>query len=385
MDNDSYSEVSTQGWFSRIGESIKGILFGLILFIAAFPLLWWNEGRSVERYNSLKEGQAAVISVAAEAINPANDGKLVHTQGLANTSEVLIDNEFGVSAVALKLIRQVSMYQWKEQEHTETHENAGGSKTTKKTYTYSKEWSGSPINSGNFKQSANHGNPPMPLNSQTQQAQQVNVGAFNLNASQVAAISGAEAFSVQNALAPDQMYGKPLAVTGEGFYLGRNAGDPQIGDLKINFQIVKPQNISLVAQQSGKTFAPYQTQAGSAIDLLEMGLKDANSLFAAAQSENTAITWGVRLGGCFAMWLGLYLLFRPFAVVGSVLPLLGDLISMGAGLLAFFITLPCSMLIIAVAWIAYRPWLAGTLIAIALISVVATKFVPRRHAITAHA
>ncbi len=56
MDNDSFTEVSSQGWFSRIGDSIKGILFGIFLFIAAFPLLWWNEGRSVERYNSLKEG-----------------------------------------------------------------------------------------------------------------------------------------------------------------------------------------------------------------------------------------------------------------------------------------------------------------------------------------
>ncbi|MDD1611461.1 MAG: hypothetical protein LUO95_13035, partial [Methylococcaceae bacterium] len=83
MDNDSYTEVTSESWFSRIGDSIKGILFGFILFVIAFPLLWWNEGHSVERYNSLKEGQGLVISAPVDSVNAANNGKLVHTQGLA--------------------------------------------------------------------------------------------------------------------------------------------------------------------------------------------------------------------------------------------------------------------------------------------------------------
>jgi hypothetical protein len=161
MSNDSYTEFSSQSWFSRIGESIKGILFGFILFVVAFPLLWWNEGRSVERYNSLKEGQGIVISVSADSINPANHGKLVHTQGMATTQETLTDDVFSVSVAAIKLQRLVAMYQWKETEKTETHEEVGGTKTTKKTYTYTEGWSNSPISSNSFKQSSGHDNPPM--------------------------------------------------------------------------------------------------------------------------------------------------------------------------------------------------------------------------------
>jgi len=39
---DSYTEISREGWFSRIGGSIKGILFGLVAIPVCVILLWWN-------------------------------------------------------------------------------------------------------------------------------------------------------------------------------------------------------------------------------------------------------------------------------------------------------------------------------------------------------
>ena len=45
--SDSYTEVTSQNWFSRIGESIKGILFGIVIIPLMIILLWWNEGRAV--------------------------------------------------------------------------------------------------------------------------------------------------------------------------------------------------------------------------------------------------------------------------------------------------------------------------------------------------
>ena len=54
--SDSFSSVSTDSWFSRIGKSISGVLIGIVLFLVAFPLLWWNEGRAVKTANGLKQG-----------------------------------------------------------------------------------------------------------------------------------------------------------------------------------------------------------------------------------------------------------------------------------------------------------------------------------------
>ena len=77
MSADTFTEVTDQSWFSRIGGSIKGVLVGLILFVAAFPVLFWNEGRAVKTARSLTEGAAAVIEVSADAPDPGNEGKLV--------------------------------------------------------------------------------------------------------------------------------------------------------------------------------------------------------------------------------------------------------------------------------------------------------------------
>ena len=40
-------EYEEEGWFSRIGDSIKGIFGGIAIFMLAFPLIFWNECRAV--------------------------------------------------------------------------------------------------------------------------------------------------------------------------------------------------------------------------------------------------------------------------------------------------------------------------------------------------
>src|ERR1017187_8760795 len=116
MADDKLTEVTTQSWFGRIGESIKGILVGLLLVAGAVILLLWNEGRAIKRAKTLSEGAKGVVTVSTDRIEPANEGKLVHLIGMATTTEKLADPEFGVSATALKIRRIAEMYQWKESE-----------------------------------------------------------------------------------------------------------------------------------------------------------------------------------------------------------------------------------------------------------------------------
>src|SRR5436190_1615354 len=52
----SYTVTSSESWFGRIMSSIKSVLVGLVLFLAAFPLLFWNEGNAVRTAKSLEEG-----------------------------------------------------------------------------------------------------------------------------------------------------------------------------------------------------------------------------------------------------------------------------------------------------------------------------------------
>jgi hypothetical protein len=60
---DSFTEITHKSWFSRIGATISGVLFGLILLLGSSVLLFWNEGRAVQTVRSLVEGRTLVVDV----------------------------------------------------------------------------------------------------------------------------------------------------------------------------------------------------------------------------------------------------------------------------------------------------------------------------------
>ncbi len=42
MTEESFTEITSESWFSRIGDAIKGIVIGLVLFIVAFKYFIGN-------------------------------------------------------------------------------------------------------------------------------------------------------------------------------------------------------------------------------------------------------------------------------------------------------------------------------------------------------
>ena len=66
-----------ESWGSRLGNSLKGILAGLVIFVLAFPVLFWNEGRTVHRAKALAEGES-VCEESPATPDVSLDGKLVH-------------------------------------------------------------------------------------------------------------------------------------------------------------------------------------------------------------------------------------------------------------------------------------------------------------------
>ncbi len=130
------TETTVESWGSRLGSSLKGVLVGFLLVFASIALLFWNEGRTVNRAKALNEGASAVITVDAAKVDPQNDGKLVHVSGEVATADVLEDLKFGVSVNAIKLVRNVESYQWQENEESTTQRGSGGSQETTTTYKF---------------------------------------------------------------------------------------------------------------------------------------------------------------------------------------------------------------------------------------------------------
>ena len=160
--SDSFSVVSSESWFSRVTGSIKSVLFGLVLFIVSFPILYWNEGRAVRTARSLAEGLGAVVPVSADSVDASKEGKLVHVSGAVKTSAPVVDDELGVKTDGVKLLRSVEMYQWTEHETKESKKKVGGGTETVTTYDYKKEWAKGRVDSSAFKKSEGHENPEAP-------------------------------------------------------------------------------------------------------------------------------------------------------------------------------------------------------------------------------
>jgi len=372
--SDQITEVTSQGCGGRLIGSIQGIFIGIIGIIVAIVLLFWNEGRAVQTYKSLKEGAGAVVSVSAEEVNPANDSKLVHVTGQATTNATLTDPTFGVSADnAIKLVREVQMYQWVEDQQTETVKKVGGGTESRTTYTYSKEWSSSHQNSSNFKEPTGHQNPPtMKYQDETQMADTVTVGAFTLSSGLVGSISGGEPLTLES---PPSLEGENVRLESGGLYLGPGSPQvPQVGDYRVSFEVVRPATVSIIAQQAGSSFRPYQTRAGDTLEMLKMGAVSADQMFEEAQQANTFLTWILRLVGLVIMVVGVGALFKPLEVMADVIPFLGDLVGLGLGLVSFAIGLTLSLLVIAVGWIFARPILGIILLVVALAIIGAAIF-----------
>ena len=149
--SDEFTEFTSQSWGSRILSSLKGILFGIVLIPISIFLLFWNENRAVTTAKGLKEGAAAVVSIDAKSVVPANDQKLVHlSEQVTGGDEVLKDPLFGVTAKGIRLTRSVDMYQWQEDKSSETRKKLGGGTETATTYTYKQIWSDKLISSASF-------------------------------------------------------------------------------------------------------------------------------------------------------------------------------------------------------------------------------------------
>lgn len=362
---DTSSVTTSSSWFSRIGSSIAGIFLGLILIVIAVALLFWNEGRAVKTCQMLVEGEGAVVSVAADAVAPENEGKLVHVSGEAATAQDLADEEFGVAAEALRLRRDVAMYQWEEKKESKTQKKLGGGEETVTTYTYSKAWNSSPVDSSAFHDPAGHENPvEFSYAGATWDAEDATVGAFAIPSQMVAMLGDFEEFAVRQK--PEGVEWPEGAWANNGrIFLGANPAQPQVGDLRISFGVVRSGDVSIIARQSGDTFAPYLTKAGGEIEMIRPGRIDARQMFAAAQSENTILTWILRAVGFVMIWVGFSLIFAPLSVLADVLPFLGNLVGAATGMIAFLLAVALAAAVIAVAWIFYRPLLGLFLLVVA--------------------
>ena len=367
--NNSITETTTTGWLSRIGSSLVGVLIGMILLPCAIFLLSWNEGRAVTAATGLKRGLSTIVEVSADTVNQQNNSKLVYLNGTVSGATPAVDPWNKLSATGLlRLQRKVEMYQWLERESETTSNNIGGSQTTQKTYTYSLGWTETAVNSAQFKVPAGHQNPAMPLKSQSFDASLVKIGAFTLDKSLVQDLTNFEA--VETLTQAPAGY----RVQGNLLYKGVNPDQPVLGDVRVTYSAIAAQTYSIAAQQNNGTLTTYQDAKNDyKIVLIEPGVVSAQKLFADQASTEQMITWACRIGGFLLLLIGFNLIMGPLAMLVAFLPFLESLVGVGTFLVALGLSIPITLVTIAVAWLASRPLVGGGLLIAAAAAVWAIR------------
>ncbi|HEX4302105.1 MAG TPA: TMEM43 family protein [Rhizomicrobium sp.] len=357
--SNSFTTTSTQGFFSRLMGSFVGILLGPVLIIAAIVLLSWNEGRAVQAIRGLGEAAGAVVESPADTVNPGNEGKLIHVVGPAQATTAIADSDLSLNFDGQVAVdRSVEMYQWKEKKEEKTQDNTGGSQTTTTTYTYSQDWSDSPIDSSSFAHPDGHQNPQMPFTSHKFSASDAKLGGFALDDTTLGMID------TSAPLKPDAPDG--WTQNGANLYKGDNPSTPVVGDVRVHYTgLPAGTTVSVLAGQSSGGFAPYTTSNGYQIHLARAGNAPASQMIADKQQEEATWTWIWRAVGAFGVFAGFAMFFGPIATLASVLPFLGSLVRGATTFFAFVLSIPVTLITIAVSWLVFRPLIGGGILILA--------------------
>lgn len=401
----AYQTVTHTSYGQRVGNSFKGILTGIVLFIGGTVLLWWNEGRAVKTDKMLNQAEELTVPMDnISKVDPAFEGKLVYANGMTETTDSLSDSQFPVGGIAVQLGREVEYYQYEEEKHEETKDKLGGGQETITTYTYKTDWVGSPINSSNFAdpQYQRSNFTLAQFEDEVHYAELVKFGAYRLNEGQIRSFTGNESATIdaesdffktlndnvirtapgaapvapataaQPTTTADSTAATTVAVKdyeyvhiqGNVVYIGKNPSSPQVGDVRITFNKVMPQKVSLIAKVMGDTFTQYKTDYGT-FSTIRMGEVGVDEIYQQEHDNNTMMTWLLRLLGVLCVIGGLKGIFGILETLAKVVPFIANIIGFGVGLICTVVGLVWSLIVIALAWIFYRPILGIAILVIA--------------------
>lgn len=379
--SDRHKRVTTKanpGFLERLSETTGGTFVGIGLFFLSIYVLFTNEGRALQTARSLDEGLSQVVSVGPHSsLDLQNNNRLLHISAQLRTSQPLHDPNYRVEVQAVKLRREVEMYQWVEYSESKDYQENGETKT-ETTYTYNTEWKSDLINSRHFDQEIGHQNPSaMAVESVTVVFPEVRVGAFVLSKGLVEQINDFQTLSLKDF--PAYNVDPFLSIRDDYFYHTQQPQRPEVGDVRVRFSFAglsaensplgPAKTVSVVAMQRGEELVPFKTKSGDTLEIIYLEELTAEEVFAKEQQYNSMKTWGLRAAGWALMCLSIQLTMRIIYTLVDWVPILRDLVSVGLKIFALCVSVSLSLLVIGAGWLFYRPLVAAALGALALVPV----------------
>jgi hypothetical protein len=329
--------------------SVGGAIFGALLFLSAFVLIWFNEGRP-----NLAAVAADSQPASAGSLDPANDGRFLAVTGRI-TASPLGDELFVAPGPYLKLKRTVEMYAWVEKRRGDSDN---------REYTYEQEWTASPESGESFARPSGHRNPPLDLAGGEYTARDGRLGAFAVDLAALQ-LPAAEELQLDRSVL---RRGSQEQISGGYIFRGFGTPErPEIGDIRISFAAVPAERevTAFGAQRDGRLEAYwsekydvslYRALAGSRAAALDQ-----------LDTEHTVTGWILRLVSLLMLWGGLALILGPVTALLNLLP--GAIRQAGGcavGLITFIPAFALWAVAEAIAIVAHNPWLLAATVLLAI-------------------
>jgi len=346
--------VTSQGPLGQIGSSIKGMLVGLICFVAAFPVLYCGATR-VMWNNVFKE---------AAPIEQATAGKPAYVTGIATADKIGDPPNVAVGNY-LQISKAPEVYAWVEHKKEESKTERKGISRTKETtttttYSYTLEWTGSPQPISGFKQdkwqtfyrnsglNPNLQNPVLEEKPQLINASNCKVKNSSIDVNAVDFYSGSRDLGAK--------------------YVRGIQGAPKLGDKRINYTAY-PSGVeyTFIGAVSGASLIPYESGKETK---LAGGTGKFDNLIQGLKSEDRMKGILFFIGGFILMAIGLNGLAGPLTALLEFIPFLGEL---GAGAIRVVLTIIALVVAALFYWLIKLWWLWLILIVAAVVAGIVIK------------
>ncbi|HAQ02119.1 MAG: hypothetical protein UV82_C0011G0093 [Candidatus Magasanikbacteria bacterium GW2011_GWD2_43_18] len=361
---DQYTEVTKKSWGSRLGGSIGGIFFGILLFLASFAVLFWNEGR-VGLSETAKD--ATPFDASVEQLQAPADGTLVAASGVLSSVDEIGDGQFLKNGNYLIVRRNVETYAWVEKSQSTTETKIGGSQETKTTYDYEKQWVSTVPDSSNFKVRDGHMNQPKEYQDVANIVPTATVGVYGLDPTELV-LPGSHPLTLTEEIVNLPENGE--LVGGEYMYIGGfSMNDPVVGNTRISYDVLPAgDTVTVFGALNGKTISPYFNKDGQ--KLYEARMTGFEASVIAMETEHSRSLWIWRVVGFLMMWIGLGMVLAPLSVLLDVLPFLGSLSRGAVSLATGLISIVLSVVTILVSMIFHNVVALVLAVLIAIVGVV---------------
>ncbi len=304
---------------------LTGILGGALLFLCAFPVLYFNEAQ--ENLSKVAE-QAIAYSIdetssylgytvgTFEATNKANDP--------------LLTREF------VAVSRTVEMYGYIETQSTTTT-NSGNTQSTLNSeirYTYSKAWLTNPGKTTSWRGRTSDFPRDLPINYNTwivnlPQPQTSTSTGLSINNIPVDGtnldLSASNDLSVTQDMIANNSY---TVVLNDLYFTNQERFDlstPLIGDVRISFTVIEFDDQGLLLGNiDNNQFSAFTTDGGNIMYRFFNGESTIENVVSQLQTEYQLTIWIFRVVGFLMLFVGLLLSFKPISTLFNFIPIFGS-------------------------------------------------------------